>query len=202
VDRGEVSARRSGQRENDHPRRTLSYFPYSSFSVDSFTFQTHNVALTEPVADFIVAVGRDGHVNALGKDISALATEDKKFAKELKKEQEQVKQALELEAEGSSSATIEGTLDSNLADAGSRDATKNGVRGKLVVAEDMAMGRVSWKTLRLYIFNLSRFPLFFLFSWMALITLIQGMLVFSIYFLGKWGDEYDRNDPEDILVGW
>ena len=158
------------------------------------------MALTQPVADFIVAVGRDGRVLALGKDISALAAEDKKFAKELKREQEQVKQALEQEGEGSSSATVEGAAEPLAGSGPSKGTSKKD--GKLVVAEEIAMGRVGWKTLKLYLFNMSQFPLVFLFCWMALITLTQGLTVFATYFLGKWGDEYDHKNPEDVAVGW
>jgi len=76
------------------------------------------------------------------------------------------------------------------------------VNGKLVLSEEVALGRVSWKTFWLYLHGLSGFPLLFASGWFTLSLLTQGLTVFSTYFIGQWGAEYNRKAPEDVAVAW
>ena len=134
-----------------------------------------------------------------------LAIEDSKFAKELEREQEQVEEILGKHAEGPTStstlapaveedklATADSTLDQNTP---KRD-------GKLVVAEEVALGRIGWKTIQLYVSNMSPFPFLFLMGWVALAVVTQGVTSFSNYFIARWGDQYEYHDPKDVPVGW
>jgi len=150
-----------------------------------------------------VSVGRDGRVHALGRDISVLAIEDTKFAKELEKEQEQVEQTLAKGVEGSTS-TLTLTLATKGDKTGGSEIRQNGAKqdGKLVVAEEMAIGRVHWKTIRLYVSNMSQFPFLFLFGWIALAVTTQGITSFSTYFIARWGDQYETHDPKDVPIAW
>ena len=47
-----------------------------------FEYQTHNIALTAPIADFVVSIGLDGIPHDVGSDISAALESDPVLARE------------------------------------------------------------------------------------------------------------------------
>ena len=86
--------------------------------------QTHNVAMTSPIADFVVSLGSDGRVLSQGTLSKVLAT-NKTLTKELKAGRSELRRAEE-------------TLD------GEAPVVHEGKSGKLMVAEEVAEGHVSW----------------------------------------------------------
>ncbi len=91
---------------------------------------THNVALTSPIAAKIIAVSLDGVAQEVS-DISEVISMDKNFAAELEKEQAEI----EVEEEV-------------------MDQVKKGEKeadGKLILAEDIEEGHVSWKAIKLFL---------------------------------------------------
>ena len=87
--------------------------------------------MASPLADFVVSLA-DGHIISQGSVSDALK-KDHKLAEEFKHEEE----ALELEEDEEAEAT--GSSDP------SAPAPAKGKEGKLVVAEEIAVGHVSWK---------------------------------------------------------
>lgn len=89
--------------------------------------KTHNVAMTSPIAGQVVAITSDGRV-AVHLTVSDAVKEDRKLAKEVKKDQET---ALKLE---DAIVTIPVT----------NTNTEPHSDGKLIVAEEVEEGHVSW----------------------------------------------------------
>lgn len=106
---------------------------YLHISAAEFGFvQTHNVAMAAPIADFVISL-HDGHIVSQGSVRDALA-KDKALAEELKHEEEamELDEHEEAEASGSDDPAAPG------------EPTK-AKEGKLVVAEEIEVGHVSWK---------------------------------------------------------
>ena len=89
--------------------------------------QTHNVAMVSPIADFVVDVGPDGRILSQGSLENALA-HDSKLLKEVEQETEELQKA-EQEIDGEKT----------------EDANSPSSAGKLVVAEEVAVGHVGWR---------------------------------------------------------
>ena len=85
--------------------------------------QTHNIALAGPIAEYVVAVSQDGCVS--GQDSVASALEhDSKLAAEVAKEEEVATKADEA--------------------APAINETAEKANGKLIVEEEVEIGRVGW----------------------------------------------------------
>jgi ABC-type methionine transport system ATPase subunit len=91
---------------------------------------THNVALTAPLADFVVSLGPDGRVRAQGSVADVLAR-DAAFEQEMAHDREVLAEAATApDAPGEPAA----------ADAAAKPASD----GKLIMKEEIAEGHVSW----------------------------------------------------------
>ena len=172
VDCRQVLAGRFGPRPHCYSCRALadSTAWKPKYNAD---LQTHHLALTSRVAQFIVSVGRDGRVTALGKDTSALAERDQKFAEELERQAEKDQQE-----------------EAGISDAIDDEAQKDQAApssGKLVLAEEIAKGRVDAKAWKLYLLNLSNQPILFLSIYTLIALLYRVAQSFSLWFLGQWG---------------
>ncbi len=86
--------------------------------------QTHNVALVQPIADFVIALGNDGRIISQGSLEKALH-EDGELLEELKVDEEAVKH------------TDDEIDKAKIDDQAQKD-------GKLVVAEEIGEGHVGW----------------------------------------------------------
>jgi hypothetical protein len=87
--------------------------------------------MVSPVAKYVVAIGLDGRIASQGTLEQALAT-DSKLAADLKKEKEKI-------------AKQEEVVDKPIEN--EKPAPKS-TGGKLIVAEEIALGRVSWPACR------------------------------------------------------
>jgi ABC-type multidrug transport system ATPase subunit len=103
---------------------------------------THNVALAAPIADFVVSLGTDGRILASGSP-SETVLKDRALAEQVAHEQA----ALELEEE--------------LEEEDDDDKKKAAKGAKLVVAEEIQHGHVSWKSMMLFLGSLSGWPIAF-----------------------------------------
>ncbi|OSX68144.1 hypothetical protein POSPLADRAFT_1043275 [Postia placenta MAD-698-R-SB12] len=140
---------------------------------------THNVALATPVAGFIVAMGTDGRVSSQGSLSDAL--EDvTQLAKDIVEE----RQAAETAEDVTDKIEV------------SAKASKS---GKLVVAEEIAIGHVGLKSMKLYFSNLGgkHYVMFWL--------LAPSILVFSeiirnlqVWWLGYWARQYEERAAEEV----
>ncbi len=93
--------------------------------------QTHNIAVVEGVASYVVSLGTNGRIANQGKWTRVLE-EDAALSKELDVEREEFK-------------TDDGDI-SNLSDMETRKSVASTGQGKLVAPEEISQGRVSWST--------------------------------------------------------
>lgn len=89
--------------------------------------QTHNVAMTRSLAGFVVSIGTDGTITAQGTILEVLGA-DKTVSEELKQDQKAIQKAGE---------------EVDKPNAPSSD-------GKLIVAEEIEEGHISWQSCTLY----------------------------------------------------
>jgi hypothetical protein len=128
VDRGKMLQGRSCARTDHH--FSGKYHPRTRAFLDVYGFgKTHNLALASPLADFIVAMNADGQIISRGSVSEVLEN-----AKDLREEIEKERKAVDAE-EAIESAVIDGNNDK-------KEVKKD---GKLVAAEEVAVGRVSRK---------------------------------------------------------
>ncbi|KAF9525551.1 multidrug resistance-associated ABC transporter [Crepidotus variabilis] len=139
---------------------------------------THNVALCSPIADHFVAIGIDGLAREIS-DISELLGKDKQLAEEVEKQEEE----LEIEKE--------------VIDMLKQDVKES--EGKLILAEELAEGHVSWKSIKLYLKGLGgSAPVAFVAVWLMGRFLVEVSTMFSVWYLGYWGTQYEGHDPRDV----
>ncbi len=73
--------------------------------------------------------------------------------------------------------------------------TKNKT-GKLVVAEEVAIGRVAWESMKLYILSFGG-P----FIWATFFGLEISVMLVNIYqkwIMGYWSDQYETHSPSEV----
>jgi ABC-type multidrug transport system ATPase subunit len=101
--------------------------------------QTHNVAVTSPIAEYIVSIGTDGRILSQGKPVASVIV-DQGLVEELAHEEAAIDLKVDLEE---------------------RDEEVQAIAkgSKLVVAEEIQEGHVSWRSIALMATNLSSWPL-------------------------------------------
>ena len=73
--------------------------------------------------------------------------------------------------------------------------------GKLILAEEIVEGRITWKALRLYLDGLGgNHPILFAAVWIAGLLATHVSINFGIWFLGYWGSQYENHHPEEVRV--
>lgn len=145
--------------------------------------QTHNLALATPVASFIVSIGLDGSVRTQGKDIENALHHDQQLAIEAKQDVE----ALEISNEEYTSAA--------------KVPKAKPADGKLVVAEEISQGRVTWRSMKLFLGALGGdYPLVFFSLWMSGFLLTDWVNTFQTWFLGYWGSQYEHHPTSEVNV--
>ncbi|KAJ7497652.1 hypothetical protein FB451DRAFT_240230 [Mycena latifolia] len=137
---------------------------------------THNVAMTAKIANFVVSVTLDGRVHSQGSISDALA-KDETLAKEVSKDQEILEAAKE-------------TVDTPAAD------ESKVTKGKLVVAEEIELGHVSWTALNLFFSGMGggHVVLFFAALTVAIVATEVSKAV-QTWFLGYWASQYGQGTP-------
>ena len=71
--------------------------------------------------------------------------------------------------------------------------------GKLVIAEEIEKGRVTWTSMKLYLSGLGGdHPLMFFSIWISASFLRDWMDTFQAWFLGYWGSQYETHAPSEI----
>ncbi|KAI0638608.1 multidrug resistance-associated ABC transporter [Trametes polyzona] len=145
---------------------------------------THNVAMASPIADYVVSLGTDGRIASQGT-LSKVLAKDKKLLEELAEEREELKKA-------------ENEVDHVEPD---DEAAPQKADGKLVVAEEIAEGHISWPALRLYLSSMGGTHSFmFWVSVVGFLVICEFMGVFQTYWLGYWAQQYEDRDQADVKV--
>ncbi|KAF8803422.1 multidrug resistance-associated ABC transporter [Phlegmacium glaucopus] len=146
---------------------------------------THNVALTAPIADLVISIGPDGIPRDVGSDISAALESDPVLAREAEAEAEQ--------EETEVAKQVEETID--------KEEQKSD--GKLILAEEIVEGRITWKAIKLFIDGLGgKHPFLFITVWLGGLLVTHAAISFGLWFLGYWGSQYDNRLPEQVHVSY
>ncbi|KZS96535.1 P-loop containing nucleoside triphosphate hydrolase protein [Sistotremastrum niveocremeum HHB9708] len=149
---------------------------------------THNVLLCEPIADYVISIGQDGKIVSKGT-ISDALKKNAKLREEVKAEEK-----AEVEAKVDAVADADETADPG-AEAPAEEKKDS---GKLIVAEEMAVGHVSWDAAKLYGGQMGG-PIFFALIMLALF--VEGLTaVFQKWFLGYWSSRYEIRPPVPIPI--
>ena len=75
----------------------------------------------------------------------------------------------------------------------------NPTDGKLVIAEEIAEGRVTWKSMKLFFSALGgNYPLMFFSIWISVTFLTDWVNTFQVWFLGYWGSKYENHTPSEV----
>ncbi|KDR83065.1 hypothetical protein GALMADRAFT_238871 [Galerina marginata CBS 339.88] len=142
---------------------------------------THNIALVGPIADFVISLGLDGSVQTQGTEIAAVLENDPRLAFEV----EQEKKALE-ETKEDVQTPPKATSD-----------------GKLVVAEEIVQGHITWKSMNLLFSALGgRHAVFFFVTWIGGLIVASFTVTMQPWFLGVWGSEYETHVPSDVSLSF
>ena len=147
--------------------------------------QTHNVASTRNIANFVVSLGVDGRIAAQGTVQEVLAHEPE-LAVEAEKEEAEIKKVEEIEGQPEVPPAEEETKSD----------------GKLIVAEEVEEGHISWKALKLYLAGLGgNHPMLFFIACIGGILITESFGAFETWYLGYWAGKYEEAaDPRDVNV--
>jgi hypothetical protein len=142
------------------------------------------VALISPIAQFIVSIGSDGAIKSQGTDIDIPLMNDDELSSEVEIDKEILEHAKE---------EIPGTQ--------AKGGPPSGV-GKLILAEEIAQGHVTWKSVKLFLNALGGdYPLVFFSLWICGFLFAEFVYAFRTWFLGYWGTQYETHDPSEISIG-
>ncbi|KAJ6497544.1 multidrug resistance-associated ABC transporter [Mycena sanguinolenta] len=78
------------------------------------------------------------------------------------------------------------------------EATSDEPGPKYAITEEAAEGHVQWPAIKLYLANLSKYPILFWIAFVALIALNEITLVFQAWFLGYWSAQYERLPASEV----
>ncbi|KAF9466481.1 hypothetical protein BDZ94DRAFT_1280783 [Collybia nuda] len=135
---------------------------------------THNFTLMAPIADFVVTIGLDGGISS----------------RHAQSGKSNIAQSLEGQ---------EAPSNSRVMDALSFDKEEK-PDGKLVSAEEIEVGNISWEALKLYFSGLGgNHPFLFFFTFTGGIILSEFLFTGQTWYLGHWASQYD-NGNHDVAV--
>ncbi|KAL9711361.1 hypothetical protein Ac2012v2_005906 [Leucoagaricus gongylophorus] len=143
---------------------------------------THNIALTSGLADFIVSIGGNGTILSQGTDMSVAISQNSKLISEMKSNEE-------------TQDTREAASDHE-----KNPTPMDGVpQGKLIVAEDIQQGHITWKAMKLFFSALGgSYPILFFCVFAFGLLLVDLGTMSQTYLLGYWGSQYTEGDLEKM----
>ncbi|KAJ7436833.1 P-loop containing nucleoside triphosphate hydrolase protein [Mycena latifolia] len=139
---------------------------------------SHNVAIVAPIADFTVLIGLDGRILSQGSVAEALQR-DVVLAKEANTDLQVIEQAV---------------VDIDRVDA------KTTAEGKLILAEEMQLGRVKWSAVALYLNGLGGAGFHTIFLGFYVISQLAKVL--EIWYLGYFASVYETSAPGTVSVSY
>jgi hypothetical protein len=126
----------------------------------------------------VVSIGLDGIPHVVGFDISAVLENDLALARKAEAEQEE------------SDVVVDDV---------NKEEQKSD--GKLILAEEIVEGRITWGAIKLFLNSLGgEHPFLVMAVWMAGLAATQVALNFGTWFLGYWGSQYENHLPEQVRV--
>ncbi|KAI9449922.1 hypothetical protein BJY52DRAFT_1215702 [Lactarius psammicola] len=143
---------------------------------------THNIAMASPLADYVVSLGKDGQIASRGSVSDALK-KDKALARELAESARAIKD------------------DEKQIDTEGPDETAKPADGKLILAEEIAEGHVSWDAVKLFIDGLGgSHPVLFWILVVGGFLVCDTLMTVQTWFMGYWAEQYDIYPPEQVNI--
>ncbi|KAK0220002.1 hypothetical protein IW262DRAFT_1381904 [Armillaria fumosa] len=144
---------------------------------------THNIALVEPIAEFVVAL-KNGRVVNQGT-LKTLLSRDRTLAEEAHQKEEVLHLADEEAVEA---------LDTGL-------EKKKKPDGKLILSEEIREGHISRSSFKLYLTSLGGHHIFLFFAaFLGAFSIQQFVVIMQTWYLGYWASQYDDHRSEDVPV--
>ncbi|KAJ7145004.1 multidrug resistance-associated ABC transporter [Mycena crocata] len=141
---------------------------------------THNIALAQPIAGFVVSVGNDGHILSQGTVSDAL------------------EKNLDLALEVADKAKMNSASEEEIIE---ESTDKPRISGKLVIAEEVDIGHVSWAALKLYLSALcGQNPVFYFISLLICMFTTDSLINLRTWYLGYFSSQYDDHDASQVNV--
>lgn len=132
-----------------------------------------------PIAHLVVTLGIEGSLKVYNNPGEIAAVREGVFLEEVEEQLDSAKEAKEDETATS----------------------KNISDGKLVVAEEIVEGRVTWASVKLFLSGLGgEHPLFFSLLWLVGLTTSQVISVLQPWYLGVWGSQYETHAPSEVRL--
>ena len=95
-------------------------------------------------------------------------------------------------------AQQESDIEKQVVDAANKEERKD---GKLILAEEIVEGRITWKAVKLYLDGLGgNHPFLFAAVWISGFMATHMAFSFGVWFLGYWGSQYENHHPEEVRV--
>ncbi|KJA23280.1 hypothetical protein HYPSUDRAFT_201568 [Hypholoma sublateritium FD-334 SS-4] len=149
---------------------------------------THNVDLAVPVSSYIVSIGSNGSILTQSRDA------------------EIIENTLECSMESSPESSrdhedLQVLNEENHPLCEAREEKSD--HGRLVAAEEIAEGRIRWKSIKLYLAALGgKHPMVFFSSWAAGFLLTDWTNTFQTWLLGYWGSQYENHPASQVNVAY
>ncbi len=136
-----------------------------------------------PHAGLVVSLGLDGTaVEVQGANSSDLLSDNPRLASEIEEE----KKVLDEETQNKSKTDGE-------------PAAKSIADGKLVLAEEIVQGHVTWESMKLLISALGgRHPILFCVVFIGIVAMNMCIYTSQTWFLGVWGSQYETHSASDV----
>ncbi|KAF7298774.1 ATP-binding cassette transporter [Mycena indigotica] len=143
---------------------------------------THNIALTKPIADFIVTFDADGCIQAQGT-VSEI-TKRASVAAQIHEEQRNIhkqQQVVDLKMPG--------------------DTKPNLTDGKLILAEEIQVGHVNASALKMYLVGMGgKHPVMFFVFFYSGLFINQALTTLRTWMLGWWAKQYDDRPANEVDI--
>lgn len=147
---------------------------------------SHNIALAAPIASFVVLLGRHGTVSATGS-VSDVLKKDSFLRTQLEKACEEAREE------------EEGDIDLKAEETGKGDGEMmKQASGKLIIAEEKAIGRAELAAFMLYIRGIGG-PL----VWSIFIIALSAAMLVKVgqtWFVGYWSSQYESHSQTEVPV--
>ncbi|KAJ7104533.1 hypothetical protein B0H15DRAFT_810457 [Mycena belliarum] len=140
---------------------------------------THNVALVAPIADFTISIGLNGRILSQGSVVQALQ-HDIALAEEANADLEVMEQAVTEEP-------IEVKKDTP-------------GDGKLILAEELQLGKVKWSAVNLYLRGLGGAGFYIVM--LGSVTLSKISQIYETWYLGYFASLYEISPPGSVSVSY
>ncbi len=140
---------------------------------------THNIALTAPVAARVVVLGKDGQLASMGTVEEVLKNDSRLRARV---EKERVEGAKELSKED------------RIKDTANTDAMQKS--GKLLVEEEVAIGRIAWKATSLFFHSFGG-PLVWA-TYFGFEIATRSVNIYQKWLMAYWSNQYATHPTSDI----